>query len=114
MKKTHKLNIRFTATSPNDQMKGLMGKNKLKTNEGALFIFGEPKSGNFWNKNVSFSIDVGFFDVKGNLLNVEKLVEEQRYPVFGAGEYKYVIETNSGWFKKNNIKLGTHYKDIIK
>ena len=47
MKKTHKLNIRFTATSPNDQMKGLMGQNKLKTNEGALFIFGEPKSGNF-------------------------------------------------------------------
>ena len=47
MKKTHKLNNRFTATSPNDQMKGLMGQNKLKTNEGALFIFGEPKSGNF-------------------------------------------------------------------
>ena len=110
----NKLNIRFTATSPNDQMRGLMRQSKLKTNEGALFIFGEPKSGNFWNKNVSFPIDVGFFDAKGKLLNVEKLMEEQRSPVFGAGEYKYVIEANLGWFKKNNVKIGTHYEEIIK
>ena len=107
-----KLNLRFIATTPGDRFKGLMNQAPLKGNEGALFVFGQTKLGSFWNKNVSFPIDVGFFDKEGKLINIEHLDAHQRSPVFGNRAYKYVVEAPEGWFGENNVKLGTHYKEL--
>lgn len=79
-----------------ERQEGLMFKAPLAQNEGALFIWDKPSIGYIWNKNVSFPIDVAFFDENKKLLNVEHLKAYQEAPVFANGKFKYVVETTYG------------------
>jgi len=45
-------------TSPEEQEKGLMFRDKLKKKEGMLFIFDSPKKASFWMKNTLISLDL--------------------------------------------------------
>lgn len=81
--------------------------------EAVVFIAPSEKSTGFWNKNVSFPIDVAFFDKNKYLINIESLNKEQLLSVLPEKAWKYVIETRLNWFKDNNIKKGTHMDLIV-
>ncbi len=107
------LNIINTFTTPEDIRKGLQFHKPLVGNQAVLFIFESPTTTGFWNKNVSFPIDVAFFDENKYLINIEHLNTEQLLDVKSDRPFKYVIETRSGWFKENNIKTGDHLDMLI-
>ena len=89
-----------------------MNHQPLLANDAVLFIFEDDRNGGFWNKNVTFPIDVAFFDKDQYLINIEKLKEGQLISVKSRRPYKYVIETRLNWFKENNITEGVHMDSI--
>jgi len=92
---------------------GLMYRASLSDNKGMFFIFNELGDHTFWNKNVNFPIDIGFFNEDGELLNIRSAEKDCTLPVkSGFNNIKYVLEVNKDFFKKNDISLGDRIIDL--
>lgn len=99
------------ADNPLARERGLMFRKSLPWDEGMLFIFEYPQMQSFWMKNTYLPLDIAFISDRGviiNILTMRPLDEGPRY--LSQGPALYVIETNAGWFAKNNIKTGDKIK----
>lgn len=98
------------AVADNDleRMEGLSGKKSLGANEGMLFIFDRESDWGIWMKDMSFPIDIAWINAKKKIVHIEQDVSPQTYPeVFKSSNLiLYVLETQAGFFAKNNIKIG--------
>lgn len=101
-----------TEIADNDQKRayGLMFRKNLPYEAGMLFIFDEEDFHSFWMKNTLIPLDILWLDKDMRILyyfaNVPPCKSDpcQSYkPLFKA---KYVLEVNSGFIKKENLKLG--------
>lgn len=109
-----RLKITLLAINERDREKGLMFSDPLPENECGLFVFDRPSNQSFWNKNVSFPIDVAFFNNDGSLVHVAQLEANQVKPVSSNNSnVKYVIETRKDWFGDHDIREGTKFWDLI-
>ena len=106
-----KIRLRFIADTPQERIRGLMYQAPLQPNEGALFIYNSVTKGKFWNKNVDFPIQIGFFDKDRKLIDVKRLEARQEKSVGPNAEYRYALETADGFF--NEIGPGTHLDSLI-
>lgn len=101
------------ARTPQEQSYGLMNRQSLCSGCAMLFVNNQPVLGSFWMKNTYISLDIIFIDADGKIvalhqntepLNTTKLYSSDKY-------YKYVLETNAGFAKKNNLRVNS-YIDI--
>ena len=98
-----RLNLRFVATTGPERNQGLMHQEPLAPDEGALFIYESPTKSKFWNKNVSFPIEIGFFDINKKLIEVRKLMANQTREIGCRQEFAYALETAVGFFSQKDI-----------
>lgn len=96
-----------------EQTKGLMNVDHIPKNKGMIFEFRIPWHRFFWMKNVKIPLDIIFVNKNLEILyiseaNVEKGLLYKNY--WSHGFCKYVIETNMGFCKKNNISKGLQIK----
>ncbi len=103
------------ALTPAEQAQGLSGRNKLKENEGMLFVFNHPDKYYFWMKDMNFPIDIIWLAPSGEkdarnmeVIYIKKDAQPELYPeTYGPEENaKYVLEVVSGFSDKNNLKAG--------
>ena len=52
-------------STPADQQRGLMFREKLNSNEGMLFLFDKSKKASFWMKNTIISLDLIYIKENG-------------------------------------------------
>ena len=90
------MKLRLTCNTISEKEEGLRAIDKLAEDEYALFIYVFPHSEPFWNKGVSYPIDIGFFDDNKNLIFKTTMNTNQRSPVYSPKPYNYVVETNEG------------------
>lgn len=97
------------AKTPEEQSKGLMFRANLCVNCAMLFVYDQPVIGSFWMKNTIISLDMIFMNSTGNVValheNTEPLNSIKHYGSEQA--YQYVLETNAGFAKSNNISINT-------
>jgi len=88
--------------------KGLGGRTGLAENEGMLFEFQTPDYYGFWMKDMSFSIDMIWFDANWTVVGIQEDVLPSTYPqVFKPqAPALYVLEVPSGFTLLHNIKIG--------
>jgi uncharacterized membrane protein (UPF0127 family) len=98
------------ADTPEKKAKGLMFHNKLRENEGMLFIYDSEGVHKFWMKNVFFPIDIIWIDSSLTVVYIKKnappctTVQCQIYtPPVTA---KYVLEVMANFTEKYEIKVG--------
>ena len=108
-----KLKIKILADRDHLIQKGLMFTESLPSDECAFFVFPRAAKHAFWNKNVPYSIDVGFYDNGGKLIHVGALEAEQTQPIMPCDDAKYVLEANRGWFDTHEIKVGSNLWDVL-
>lgn len=103
------------AKTPQQHERGLMYRNSLPKDEGMLFIFDEERTLSFWMKNTYIDLAIAYFDKNQKIVDIQEmkatnslmLEEPPSYP--SAKPALYALEMNSGWFKKNNIKIGDQF-----
>lgn len=95
------------------RQKGLGGKLILPENQGMLFVF-DQKQGyhSFWMKDMQIPIDIIW--ISGNkIVQIDKNAKPEpgvsdkdlkRY--MSQNPVDYVLEVNTGWSDRNNIKVG--------
>lgn len=91
------------------QVKGLMFHQNLKENEGMLFIFGKEAHYEIWMMNMSFPIDIIWIN-NGKVVDIKKdaqpcLLSCESYRPKDLA--KYVLEVNSNFTDRHNVKIGT-------
>ena len=86
---------------------GLMNRQSMEEMRGMLFIFSEERLQSFWMLNTLFSLDIIFIDSKKEIVTIHrntKPLSEQSYP--SSKPSQYVLEVNSGFCERHNIKEG--------
>lgn len=86
------------ADTDEKRMKGLGGREGIANNEGMLFVFEEPDKHCFWMKDVTFSLDIFWFDESHQIVHRALEVPPESYPNnFCSPEAaKYVLEIRGG------------------
>jgi uncharacterized protein len=99
-------------STPSTKKKGLMNrKNKLKDNQGMLFVFDEPQTISLWMKNTYIPLDAIYFNEDGEILELnENLKPKSTKSVVSKKSCKYVLEVNGNTIKNKNIKIGNYIK----
>lgn len=95
------------ANTEEKRTKGLSLHKPLKENEGMLFIFAQPGFYGFWMKDMLFDLDFIWIqdekivDLTENVShNNQEKIYQPKVPV------TQVLEVNSGFVKKNGVKMG--------
>ncbi|MDP3792529.1 MAG: DUF192 domain-containing protein [bacterium] len=96
------------ADEPHEQSRGLSGRDSLDENQGMLFVFKSLLTPSFWMKEMNFPIDIIWLDADKKIIGIEKNVSPDTFPqTFSPpSPVLYVLEVNSGWSDRNNVKVG--------
>jgi uncharacterized membrane protein (UPF0127 family) len=89
-----------------EHLRGLQGAESLEEGEGMLFVWEEPAVRTFAMKDVSFPIDVIFFDESLSVTAIEPLDPGDDRRVTSPGPTRYVLETPQGWAERIGITVG--------
>jgi uncharacterized membrane protein (UPF0127 family) len=101
-----KYNIALLADTDGKRKKGLMYSSPLNDNECALFIFPKKANHSFWNRNVSYPLDIIFCDDNFKIVEIKKMNKFSDKPCSANNNnVKYVIEMTHGSLKPE-IKKG--------
>lgn len=97
---------------------GLSKIKKLEENEGMLFVFAEKDvQPSFWLKEMQMAIDILWIN-NGKVVKIDKNVQppeantkDEDLKLYKPDEpIDYVLEVNSGFVEKNNLKKGASYE----
>lgn len=107
------------ADSPEKLSQGLMDRHNMPEDAGMLFVFSDEQIRNFWMKNTYIPLAIGFFNKEKVLVDTQEMT-----PVKSSIEIpktyqsklpaQYVLEMNTGWFKKNKIPLKSKFSFVEK
>jgi uncharacterized membrane protein (UPF0127 family) len=100
------------ANTEDARRRGLMFRKQLPESHGMIFIY--PERGRFamWMKNTPLPLSVAFIDERGRILNIEDMEPFSEQPHFSAGEAKYALEVNQGWFARRDIRAGAKVEGL--
>jgi uncharacterized membrane protein (UPF0127 family) len=95
------------ALTLDEQRTGLMNRDSMPVNHGMLFLFDEPGPRSFWMRNTRIPLDIGYFDASGRLQEIHPMYPYNENSVPSRSQQVLIaIETNQGWFTRNQIKPG--------
>jgi M6 family metalloprotease-like protein len=101
------------ATTLPEQERGLSGLPVLPSNQGMLFVFDHEDYWSFWMVNMSFPLDIIWFNSARQAVWTEsdlKPCSTSSCPVITPpAPSMYVLEVNAGFIAANHIKLGTTF-----
>ena len=86
---------------------GLMNRQSMEEMQGMLFIFPDERMQSFWMVNTLFSLDIIFINSNKQIVTIHKNttpLSEQSYP--SSAPAQYVLEVNTGFCDRHNVKLG--------
>ena len=97
------------AITSRDHELGLMYRDDLCENCAMFFVFDSNVTNGFWMKNCLIPLDVIFIDQDGRVVDIKEdfePCEQDPCPIYVPQEpYRYVLEVNSGWCRKNDVDL---------
>ena len=90
---------------------GLSNVKSIDANEGKLFMFDKEGYWEIWAKDMKFNFDAIWINDAGTVVHVEENISPSTYPNSYKPKYpaSRVLETNAGWVKTHNIKVGDTY-----
>ncbi len=103
-----KINVEI-ADDNEERMQGLMFREKLNQNSGMFFIFENESYQTFWMKNTLIPLDITFIDKNFEIIDIKSAVpcKEDPCKLYKSSKpAKYVLEVDSNFTIKNNIKIG--------
>jgi len=96
------------ALTGEQEQTGMMFRTNMATNEGMIFVFGQPMRASFWMMNTILPLSAAYIAPDGTILEIHDLQPHDTNAVVAAtNNIQYVLETPQGWFKTNHIGIGT-------
>jgi uncharacterized membrane protein (UPF0127 family) len=104
--------ILYVEIADNDEKRslGLMFRKYLPDSMGMLFIFDSSGIYPFWMKNTYIPLSIAFIDENYKIIDIFDLEPLDETPIFPLKKFKYALEVNRNWFKRNDIRVGDKVK----
>jgi uncharacterized protein len=102
------------ALTPDQQSKGLSGRQNLSENQAMLFVMKAPGMYGFWMKEMRFPLDIFWLDRSGKVVYIKEDLQPC-LTVLNCPTYTpdmdslYVLETVAGFGHRYQIAKGTHF-----
>ena len=94
------------ATTPEQQMTGLMHRFSLRPDHGMLFVFDRSEPRRFWMRNTFIPLSIAYIATDGSIVNIEDMVPHDETGVWSRGPVRYALEMRKGWFAERSIRPG--------
>lgn len=96
------------ATTNQQRIKGLSGRDNMPEKDGMLFVFDTPDEQCMWMKDMKISNDMIWLDANKRVVQVKENISPETYPETFCSSVpaQYVIELNAGQVAKNGLHLG--------
>lgn len=106
------------ATTREQQIRGLMGREHLPENAGMLFIYVPEQPVGMWMRNMLIPLDFLFADARGVVLqiaeNVPPCPPEGPCPTIASTKpVKYVLEVPAGSVQRHGIAVGDVMRTVV-
>jgi uncharacterized membrane protein (UPF0127 family) len=105
---------RFTvevADDPGERAQGLMGREKMASSAGMLFVYERPEHVGFWMKNTLLPLDMVFVGPDGVVTAVHSnAVPLDETPIDGGPGVQFVLEINGGLAERLGIAPGAEMR----
>lgn len=85
---------------------GLMNRTAMPLHRGMVFVFPEARAHCMWMKNTPLPLSVAFVDDHGKVINIEDMQPHTTDNHCAAGQARFALEMNLGWFAARGIKAG--------
>lgn len=102
------------ANTEQSRLRGLMFRRSLPENQGMIFVYPEEGRHAMWMKNTPIPLSVAFIDGDGRILNIEHMEPHSERSHASAGNARYALEVNRGWFDRRGIKPGDRVQGLKK
>ena len=94
------------------QSKGLMHIKVLPCDHGMLFQYPSEQKLSFWMKNTYIPLSIAFIGSDKKIIEIQDMQPNSEKSVISKKKAKWALETNKGWFKRNNVSIGDKIKFI--
>ena len=95
-------------STPADQQRGLMFREKLNSNEGMLFLFDESKKASFWMKNTVISLDLIYIKENGLVDSIyQDLTPMSLKKIQSKSKVRAALEIPAGDVRLNGINYNS-------
>ncbi len=108
------------ADSESERVIGLSGRGSIGEGSGMLFVFEQANSQGFWMKDMKFPIDI-IWIYNNQVVDITEEVpvpgdvSEAQLPVYTPKtQIDKVLEVQSGWAQRHNVKIGDSIKINLK
>lgn len=100
------------ADTSDSREEGLSGRSELKDGSGMLFVFDFPGRYGFWMKDMSFPIDMIWFNESGVVVNIVENAKPEDYPTtyVNKAPASYVLEMGANKAREYGVFLGSKIK----
>jgi uncharacterized protein len=95
------------AVTDSEMERGLMFRRDLRSTQGMLFVYKEPRRVSFWMRNTPTPLEIGYFTTDGVLREVYPLLPfDERSVPSKRDDIQYAMEVCAGWFDVTGVKPG--------
>jgi len=94
--------------TPEEQARGLSGRESLEENAGMLFVYDEQATPSFWMKEMNFPIDIIWIGSDGRIVDISENLAPDTFPQLfhPRALVQYVLEVNASWAKTYDVTIG--------
>jgi uncharacterized membrane protein (UPF0127 family) len=94
------------ARTDEERGRGLMFRERLRDDEGMLFVFEEEDEHRFWMKNTLIPLDMIFALSDGRIGGILEHAQPGSLELRNAGPSRFVLEVNGGWAAARGVRPG--------
>jgi hypothetical protein len=97
------------ARTETEKRRGLMNVSSLPHDAGMAFVWTEPTDSAFWMKDTLVPLSVAFVDGDGRIVTIRDMEPCRSDPCRtyrSNAPFVLAIETNAGWFDRNDVAVG--------
>ncbi len=94
------------ASTPMQQMIGMMGRRSMGANEGMLFVYDQPDRLCFWMRNTLIPLSIAFLADDGRIVHLADMKPLDETSHCSTEPVRFALEMNQGWFSKRGMKKG--------
>jgi uncharacterized membrane protein (UPF0127 family) len=94
------------ADTPQLRQTGLMGRTRLESDAGMLFVFEQKATHCFWMKNTLIPLSIAFLADDGTIVDIQDMQPQTLTFHCPRGPIRYALEVPQGGFRSKGIQLG--------
>jgi uncharacterized protein len=95
------------ARTDSQRARGLMGRDRLDTDWGMLFVFNREETLRFWMKNTKITLSIAFLDDGLVVRDIQDMEPYDLTPHVSRAPARFALEMTQGWFARRNVVPGT-------